>query len=71
MKKSLTKSFRSKSRVLPSSPNTRRAPSSVGIATAPRSAYVLRDEVRWAWQHSIAATPLLRYSITFRTRVTA
>jgi hypothetical protein len=23
---------------------------------------------RWGWQHSIAATPALRYSITFRTR---
>jgi alkylated DNA repair dioxygenase AlkB len=37
----------------------------------PRSAYVLRDEARWKWQHSIAPTPQLRYSITFRTRVAA
>jgi len=35
----------------------------------PRSAYVLRDEVRWRWQHSVEATQALRYSITFRTRV--
>jgi alkylated DNA repair dioxygenase AlkB len=34
----------------------------------PRSAYVLRDDVRWKWQHSIVATRELRYSITFRTR---
>jgi alkylated DNA repair dioxygenase AlkB len=34
---------------------------------APRSAYVLRDEIRWNWQHSVAATQELRYSITFRT----
>ena len=34
---------------------------------SPRSAYVLRGEARWAWQHSIAATTELRYSITFRT----
>jgi alkylated DNA repair dioxygenase AlkB len=34
----------------------------------PRSAYVLRDDVRWKWQHSIAPTRELRYSITFRTR---
>ncbi len=34
----------------------------------PRSAYVLKDDVRWKWQHSIAPTPELRYSITFRTR---
>ena len=35
---------------------------------APRSAYILRDAARWGWQHSIAPTPMLRYSITFRTR---
>ena len=33
----------------------------------PRSLYILADEVRWRWQHSIAPTPGLRYSITFRT----
>jgi alkylated DNA repair dioxygenase AlkB len=35
---------------------------------APRSAYLLREEARWGWQHSIAPTAELRYSITFRTR---
>ena len=35
---------------------------------APRSAYILRDEARWGWQHGIAPTATLRYSITFRTR---
>jgi alkylated DNA repair dioxygenase AlkB len=34
----------------------------------PRSAYMLREEARWGWQHSIAPTAALRYSITFRTR---
>jgi alkylated DNA repair dioxygenase AlkB len=34
---------------------------------APRSAYTLRGEARWGWQHSIAPTVELRYSITFRT----
>jgi hypothetical protein len=34
----------------------------------PRSAYVLRGEARWGWQHSIAPTPELRYSVTFRSR---
>jgi alkylated DNA repair dioxygenase AlkB len=34
----------------------------------PRSLYVLRDEIRWGWQHSVSPTPALRYSITFRTR---
>jgi alkylated DNA repair dioxygenase AlkB len=38
------------------------------LELAPRSAYILRDEVRWKWQHSIVATRELRYSITFRTR---
>ena len=38
---------------------------------APRSAYVMRGDARWKWQHAIAATPALRYSITFRTRVAA
>jgi DNA oxidative demethylase len=33
----------------------------------PRSAYVLADEARNAWQHSIPPTKDLRYSITFRT----
>jgi alkylated DNA repair dioxygenase AlkB len=33
----------------------------------PRSLYVLRDEIRWVWQHSIAPAPELRYSVTLRT----
>jgi alkylated DNA repair dioxygenase AlkB len=33
----------------------------------PRSAYVLRDDARWRWQHAISPTQALRYSITFRT----
>ena len=33
----------------------------------PRSAYILRDEARWGWQHSVPPTRELRYSITFRT----
>jgi alkylated DNA repair dioxygenase AlkB len=37
------------------------------LELAPRSLYVLADAVRWQWQHSIAPTPGLRYSITFRT----
>ena len=35
---------------------------------APRSAYILQADARWKWQHSVAATRELRYSITFRTR---
>jgi len=33
----------------------------------PRSAYVMRDTARWDWQHNVAETRELRYSITFRT----
>jgi alkylated DNA repair dioxygenase AlkB len=33
----------------------------------PRSAYVMRDAARWEWEHAIAPTPGLRYSVTFRT----
>lgn len=38
------------------------------LALSPRSAYLLRGEARWRWQHSIAPTTALRYSITLRTR---
>lgn len=40
----------------------------LSIELAPRSAYVLRGPARWDWQHGIAPTPALRWSITFRTR---
>ena len=33
----------------------------------PRSAYVLAGEARTRWQHALAPTRALRYSITFRT----
>lgn len=42
----------------------------IALELAPRSAYLLRAEARWSWQHSIASTPALRYSITFRTAST-
>ncbi|HEY4958511.1 MAG TPA: alpha-ketoglutarate-dependent dioxygenase AlkB [Caldimonas sp.] len=38
----------------------------LSLELAPRSAYQLRAEARWGWQHSVAPTPALRYSITFR-----
>lgn len=37
------------------------------LGLAARSAYLLSGKARWSWQHSIPATPTLRYSITFRT----
>ncbi len=49
----------------PSPPHAR---CTLAIELAPRSAYVLRDEARWHWQHAVSPTKELRYSITFRTR---
>ena len=40
----------------------------VALDLAPRSVYVMRDAIRWQWQHSLLPTKELRYSITFRTR---
>lgn len=37
------------------------------LPLAPRSIYRLSGPARWAWQHSIAPTPGLRWSVTFRT----
>jgi alkylated DNA repair dioxygenase AlkB len=39
----------------------------LNLELEPRSIYQLRGEARWGWQHSIAPTETLRYSITFRT----
>jgi alkylated DNA repair dioxygenase AlkB len=37
------------------------------LLVAPRSLYLITGEARWGWQHSVAPTHALRYSITFRT----
>ena len=37
------------------------------LEVEPRSIYVLRDEARWGWQHSVPPVPQLRYSVTLRT----
>src|SRR3954453_8527619 len=37
------------------------------VGLEPRSGYVLADEARRSWEHSIPPTKELRYSITFRT----
>jgi alkylated DNA repair dioxygenase AlkB len=39
----------------------------IALDLAPRSAYVLRDDIRWRWQHHIPPVKALRYSVTFRT----
>ena len=46
---------------------TNRKQDVIALELAPRSAYMMRDSARWKWQHSIAPTKELRYSITFRT----
>jgi alkylated DNA repair dioxygenase AlkB len=48
-------------------PPTKDRKSVRSLDLAPRSAYVLRADARWRWQHSIPPTRALRYSITFRT----
>ena len=40
----------------------------ISLDLEPRSAYLMRGEARWGWQHSIPPTKMLRYSITFRTQ---
>jgi alkylated DNA repair dioxygenase AlkB len=53
----------------PLAPSRRRKKSEfLTLELAPRSIYLLQGEARWAWQHSIAPTRELRYSITLRTR---
>lgn len=39
----------------------------VNLPLAPRSSYLLSDEVRWGWEHSIAPLGETRWSITLRT----
>lgn len=39
----------------------------VSLELEPRSAYIMQKDIRWKWQHSVAPTKALRYSITFRT----
>ena len=43
-------------------------PPTLELLVEPRSIYLLRGPARWAWQHAIAPTEALRYSITLRTR---
>jgi len=37
------------------------------LVVAPRSIYRMEGTARWGWQHSVAPTPELRWSITWRT----
>jgi alkylated DNA repair dioxygenase AlkB len=40
----------------------------VQLDVAPRSIYKISNQARWRWQHSVAPTSQLRWSVTFRTR---
>lgn len=62
---SLASSCRMRFRRYP--PRARATEPGFELLLAPRSAYVLRGDVRWRWQHQIPPTKALRYSITFRT----
>ncbi|WP_082091380.1 alpha-ketoglutarate-dependent dioxygenase AlkB [Paracidovorax citrulli] len=52
-------------RPYPDAPATRKI---VQLRAEPRSIYMMASEARWDWQHSVAPTTELRWSITFRTR---
>jgi len=54
-------------RFRPYPPRSPRREDVLKLTLAPRSVYLLRGPSRWQWQHSVAPTPALRYSITFRT----
>lgn len=54
-------------RFRPYPPRPNKKEGAFALDLEPRSVYVIRDEARWGWQHSIPATKNLRYSITFRT----
>lgn len=56
-----------KLRPYPDEPAARKV---VQLEVQPRSIYKMASEARWGWQHSVAPTAELRWSITFRTRVT-
>lgn len=62
---SLAGAARLRMRPYPWSPERKRE--IVNVELEPRSAYILRGEARWKWQHHVPPTKVLRYSITFRT----
>lgn len=54
-------------RFRPYSPTQPKRSDIVRVTLEPRSIYLLRGTARWRWQHSVAPTKALRWSITFRT----
>lgn len=55
-----------KFRPYPDAPNTRKV---VQLDVAPRSMYQMAGDARWGWQHCVAPTLELRWSVTFRTKL--
>jgi len=55
-------------RLRPYPPDAPKKSDVVKLVLAPRSIYLLRGPARWQWQHSVAPTKTLRYSITLRTQ---
>lgn len=54
-------------RFRPYPPKPGRDPKTFTLNVAPRSLYLMQDQVRWRWQHSVSPTREQRWSITFRT----
>ncbi|MGH6610938.1 MAG: alpha-ketoglutarate-dependent dioxygenase AlkB [Burkholderiaceae bacterium] len=54
-------------RFRPYPPQKGRDPRTFVLDVQPRSLYVMQDDARWRWQHSVSPTREQRWSITFRT----
>lgn len=54
-------------RFRPYPPGAGRSDAVRSLVLPPRSVYVLEGPARWAWQHAIVPTKVLRYSISLRT----
>lgn len=54
-------------RFRPYPPRKGRDPRTFTVDVQPRSLYVMQDDARWRWQHSVSPTREERWSITFRT----
>lgn len=54
-------------RFRPWPPSTPAKSDIIRLAVAPRSIYRMHGPARWEWQHSVAPTAALRWSVTFRT----
>jgi alkylated DNA repair dioxygenase AlkB len=51
----------------PMKTSARKPEALISLELEPRSCYLMQGDIRWGYQHAVAATKTLRYSITFRT----